>query len=225
MKTRLLLEHVVSSLCWEAARLPDSAPHFIVERRPKEIWRQKIYCVLSSQFSAQRTAAVAEQMLSVVPFFDEQMTLCQIEKECVVLLTNRKIGYRFPNVRAKQIALCWFPFLQIASEYQEYLQSFESEEDARSDLIRTFPGMGLKQASMFMRNIGASRRLAIIDVHILSYLQTCHGLDIAQVTTKKYLQAEDILRMDALSHGVDLNTFDTIVWNAVKAIKKGSVYV
>ena len=87
------------------------------------------------------------------------------------------------------------------------------------------PGMGLKQASMFMLNIGVAKGLAIIDVHILWYLSVCHGWSIRSLTEKAYLEAEDVLGRDASDHGVDLNVFDAIVWNAVKVLKSHELHV
>ena len=49
MKTRLLLDYLVASLSADVLASPSIAPIFIPERRPKEIWKQKVFCVLSSQ--------------------------------------------------------------------------------------------------------------------------------------------------------------------------------
>ncbi|MGO8908999.1 MAG: hypothetical protein ACLQDM_06705, partial [Bradyrhizobium sp.] len=67
--------------------------------------------------------------------------------------------------------------------------------------------------------------LAVIDVHVLFYLKNCHGWEVDQLTPKKYLLAEEILRQDASLYGVDLNVFDVIVWGAVKALKRTNANV
>jgi N-glycosylase/DNA lyase len=148
------------------------------------------------------------------------MPLHRIEQICFEVLNRPGVGYRFPKLRARQISMCWFPFAQIKDEYQEYIESFETEHQARRDVIERFPGIGMKQASMFLRNIGASKNLSVIDVHILFYLRVCHNWTVEQLTTKRYLDAEDILRNDAGAYGLDLNIFDAVVWSAARAMKK-----
>jgi N-glycosylase/DNA lyase len=78
---------------------------------------------------------------------------------------------------------------------------------------------------MFLRNIGAAKNLAVIDVHVLTYLRVCHAWNTAYLTSKKYLEAENILRQEALHHGLQLNVYDPIVWSAVRAVKKAKTYV
>jgi N-glycosylase/DNA lyase len=225
MKTQLLLNYLISSIGAEMRVFPADAPHFAVEKRPIEIWRQKVFCVLSSQVSAQKAALVTERLLKCVPFFDCTMRLDDIEAACLEVLGSRDVGYRFPKIRAKQISFCWFLFWQVKDSYHEYVQSFGSEDCARLNVIKTFPGIGFKQASMFLRNIGAARNLAVIDVHVLTYLRVCHAWDSVTLTAKKYLEAEDILRKEALYHGLELNIYDPIVWSAVRALKKVKAYV
>jgi len=225
MKARLLLEYLISSLSSDINSECLNAPAFVEERRPDQIWKQKIFCVLSSQFNAQRAAIISDRVVESIPFFAHYLPIHKIEEACFNVLNGGTIRYRFPKSRARQIALCWFPFFQIKDEYQEYVRSFGSEEEARNQITETFPGMGLKQASMFLRNIGASKNLSVIDVHMLFYLRTCHRWEVDQLTPKRYLQAEQILRRDASLYGLDLNVFDVIVWSAAKAVKKAGANV
>ena len=99
------------------------------------------------------------------------------------------------------------------------------EEEARSNIIDIYPGIGIKQASMFLRNIGAARNLSVIDVHILFYLSVCHDWNISAMTPDRYRRAEQIMRKEADRRGVELNVFDTIVWAAARAMKKAERHV
>jgi N-glycosylase/DNA lyase len=225
MKQKLILDYLVSALSSDINTSRLNLSSFIEERRPEEIWKHKIFCVLSSQFSALRAASIVSRIVKDISFFDPSLSYPMIEGACSKFLRNPEIGYRFPNIRARQISLCWFLFAQIKDYYHEYIQSFDTEEQARDEIVRTFPGMGFKQASMFLRNIGACRTLSVIDVHILFYLETCHNWKVESLTPKRYLQAEDILRKDALHYGLELNVFDTIVWGATKALKRKGTHV
>jgi N-glycosylase/DNA lyase len=225
MRERPLLEYLISSLSSDMHTASLTQPRFAPERRPKEIWRQKVFCVLSSQFNAHKAADIADKILQSVPFFDYALPIFAMEEACYKFLSSEHVGYRFPKVRARQISLCWFPFSQIKDEYQEFIRSCGSEESARDIIIETFPGIGLKQASMFLRNIGACRNLSVIDVHVLFYLRVCHGWNVDQLTPRLYLQAEEILRNDASRYDLDLNSFDVIVWSAARAVKRAHTNV
>jgi len=225
MKARLILEYLISALSTDMSMSRLNVPVFAEERRPEEIWRQKVFCILSSQVRAQKAAAIADQILESIPFFDDPLPIHKIEEACFHFLSSGRVGYRFPKSRAKQISLCWFPFFQVKDEYQDYVRSFDSEEAARLQIIDTFPGIGLKQASMLLRNIGASKNLAVIDTHTLFYLRVCHQWDSDHLSQKQYCRAEDILRDDALRYGLDLNVFDVIVWSAARALKRANAHV
>jgi N-glycosylase/DNA lyase len=220
-KQKLLMEYLISSFAseMEASRL--STPAFPLEICPQAIWQHKVLCVLSSQFSAQRAAVISDRIVREIPFFDLSLNFCKIEEACFHFLSSPRIGYRFPKARARQISLCWFPFAQIKDVYHEYVRSFNSEEEARNAIVDVFPGIGLKQASMFLRNIGASKSLSVIDAHTLFYLRICHNWT-KSLTPSRYLEAEDIFRQDASLYRLDLNIFDTIVWTAAKALKRAT---
>ncbi len=194
MKERLILEYLISSLSTDMRSACLSLPNFALERRPEAIWKQKVFCVLSSQYNAKKAASIADCIVQSVPFFEYSLPIRAIEEACFELLSSNVIAYRFPKMRARQISLCWFPFSQIKDEYHEFVSSCGSEECARDKIIETFPGIGLKQASMFLRNIGASKNLSVIDVHTLFYLRICHEVEIEHLTPKQYQHAEDILR-------------------------------
>jgi len=168
---------------------------------------------------------ITDRMLREIPFFEMHLPLSKIQDTCFRFLSSPQIGYRFPKIRALQISLCWFPFAQIKDEYHEYVSSFGSEVEARKHIIELFPGIGLKQASMFLRNIGAAKRLSVIDVHILYYLKVFHNWNVDHLTSKRYLEAEMLLKQDAERYNLELNVFDTVVWTAARALKKASAHV
>jgi hypothetical protein len=80
MKQRLLFDYLISSLSSDMHASHLSTPRFVEERRPRELWKQKVFCVLSSQFSANRAASISDLMLKDVPFFDGSLALHRIEE-------------------------------------------------------------------------------------------------------------------------------------------------
>src|SRR5437764_1455629 len=102
MKQKLILDYLISALSseMEASRL--KVPCFIADQRPEEIWKQKIFCVLSSQFSARRAASIADRIVQDISFFDYSFPFPKIEEACFQFLSSPQIGYRFPKIRAQQ---------------------------------------------------------------------------------------------------------------------------
>jgi N-glycosylase/DNA lyase len=225
MSQKHRFEHLISWLSSDVQTARLSSPTFAIEERPEEIWKHKVFCILSSQFNAERAAWIAGEIVDQIPFFDPEFSTAKVEEACFAFLSSPDVRYRFPRARARQISLSRFPFLQIKDCYHEFIQSFSNEERARAEIVKLYPGVGIKQASMFLRNIGASRTLSVIDAHILYYLSVCHDWNASNLTQSRYEQAESLMRSDAGCRGLDLNVFDTIVWTAARSIKKAERYV
>jgi N-glycosylase/DNA lyase len=85
----------------------------------------------------------------------------------------------------------------------------------REWLVENIKGIGYKEASHFLRNIGMGENLAILDIHILRSLKEL-GV-IAQVprslTRKLYLEIEEKLRAFSLKSGIPLGHLDLLFWS------------
>lgn len=74
------------------------------------------------------------------------------------------------------------------------------------------PGIGMKSASWFLRNIGVNDDYAVFDVHVLRFLDKV-GIKVPQVITEKvYIQLEMILREICNKIGVSLGKMDYLLW-------------
>jgi N-glycosylase/DNA lyase len=168
-----------------------------------------------------------ERVLADVPFFETPLSANDVGRLVFDALKNPLVGYRFPRSRAQQIAASWFCYSQLLGEYHKYIESFETEREARAEVIKKFPGLGPKQASMFLRDIGYARHLAIIDRHILWYLEGRYGVGTSGSWTglKQYEDYEAILQEEAESHDVELGVYDRALWCAARQIRGHPNYV
>ncbi len=97
----------------------------------------------------------------------------------------------------------------------EILNSFTSSKGAREWLVREVDGLGLKEASHFLRNTGRGEDLAILDRHILRNL--IHHAVIRSMphtlTAKRYLEIE--ARMERFSRDVEISMamLDLVFWS------------
>jgi N-glycosylase/DNA lyase len=73
-------------------------------------------------------------------------------------------------------------------------------------------GIGYKEASHFIRNIGHTD-CAIIDFHILDILARSGLIDKPKtLTRKKYLEIEDVLRRIGARSSLNLGELDLYLW-------------
>lgn len=74
------------------------------------------------------------------------------------------------------------------------------------------PGIGLKSASWFLRNIGYSDNYAVLDVHILRFVSKI-GIEVPKTLSEKaYLHIESVLRELCDKIGVTLGKMDLLLW-------------
>jgi len=219
MTPKLILADLISHLLAEMARNPSVAPSF--ERRPtcREVWSSLLFCILSSQVRTSTAERAVAGVLGGVPFFEENVSSTDVYATVRKILVQSDIRYRFPEVRSRQIAQSWFAFAQVKECFYEYLDSFPTQRDARFAVSASFPGLGLKQASMFLRDIGYADRLCVIDTHILWYYSRVCSPVKGVITTKRYLEVEEDLLETSDAFGVTPNLFDSAVWAAVKTYK------
>ncbi len=108
----------------------------------------------------------------------------------------KSLGYRFYNRRAEFI---------VAARDQDIVPD-------RDWLVKNIKGVGMKEASHFLRNIGFDD-YAIIDFHIIDLLVR-HGLieRPKTMTRKRYLEIEGVLRKIAKKAGLTLAELDLYLW-------------
>ncbi|MCX6139614.1 MAG: DNA lyase, partial [Candidatus Kapabacteria bacterium] len=83
----------------------------------------------------------------------------------------------------------------------------------RKLLARSVNGIGLKEASHFLRNIGV-RGLAIIDRHLLTNLVRCGVyVKVPQINTvRAYQSVEEAYSVYCFELGIDMDEVDLLFW-------------
>jgi N-glycosylase/DNA lyase len=124
--------------------------------------------------------------------------------------TLRCQGHRFADRRAEYIVGA----RRLAPGLKGIIQGFESTREARRWLVENVKGLGWKEASHFLRNVGFFD-VAIIDRHILSNMRE-HGLVTADgkkgLTKRRYLEYEGMLKRVAERLGMTLGKMDLYLW-------------
>jgi len=89
--------------------------------------------------------------------------------------------------------------------------NIKRSEVAREYLIKNVKGLGYKEASHFLRNVGR-KDVAIIDRHILRWLYENNLVDDIKITASKYKKVEKILKDIAYEQNKSLAELDLYLW-------------
>jgi len=86
--------------------------------------------------------------------------------------------------------------------------------EIREWLVENVKGMGHKEASHFLRNVGKGRDLAILDRHILKNMKLIGVIENIpdSMPPKKYLELEGILREFSSEVGIPMDHLDIVLW-------------
>jgi len=168
-------------------------------RKPsKEIFKELCFCILTANFRADRSIYVQKEI------GDGFLTL---PKERLAK-TLKELGCRFHTNKAGYIV--------DARRHSDSIKvvscSFKDSAEFREWLVKNVKGIGYKEASHYMRNIGYDD-VAIIDFHIVDVLAE-YGL-LAKpktMTRKRYLEIENILKKISEKSGLSLGELDLYLW-------------
>jgi N-glycosylase/DNA lyase len=196
-----LLEAIERLRKSEIAYLIDSRMREFEEKGAQtsnEMFKELCFCILCANYNAERGIKIQEEI-------GEGFLTLQKSK-----LTRRlrQLGYRYPETRARYIVE--------AREYKDSLKkivnSYSSDVDLREWLVKNVTGIGYKESSHFIRNIGHTG-ISIIDFHILDILEKCGLIAKPKTLTKsKYLEIENILQGIARSAGLSPGELDLYLW-------------
>ena len=205
--------------------LGKSAPDAWRECSEEKLWKELVFCILSSRvkFAVAYEAVKHMESINLLSHIQKNTRFNQYEKDVMVALSIA--GYPFYRHRAHHIR-CAAEFLYSTwGSIAGLLNSTDNVQDVRGLLASEVAGLGPKQASLFLRNIGYAKRIAVLDTHVLSYLNWA-GLSDTPLksisTLTKYQELEDNLIEHADSLGCSPDQFDFAVWIVIGVVKEES---
>ncbi|ONN64993.1 hypothetical protein [Herbaspirillum sp. VT-16-41] len=217
----------VATLCPDIAQRVASHSESFSEER---LWWELSVCVLSSQVSFQVAIAAADAISESALLHDKDVPLIGLADKLenvlshVVRVRGKHKTYRFPNARAKQLAETRRVVIAATDgSLGDLLARFADAHSAREWLVEHACGLGPKQASMFLRNVGVSYDLAILDRHVLNYMAE---IGIAKNTRgvismlNRYLVFEAALSDHAKTLGHSVGILDWAIWIVMRQARK-----
>lgn len=158
------------------------------------IFNELCFCILTANFNAKRGIEIQNKIKN---------GFCNLSKENLSIRLKEE-GYRFPNTRADYIVK--------AREFKNKLRLLNNQSESREWLANNIKGLGYKESSHFLRNIG-KKDFAIIDFHIIDLLEKFKVIKSPKTLTKaKYLEIEDKLRQIAEKSKLSLAELDLYLW-------------
>lgn len=125
-------------------------------------------------------------------------------------------GVRFPENKTKFILEARKFFTKNGElEIKETIQSFNNILGLREWLVKNVKGLGYKEASHFLRNIGLGEELAILDRHILKNLKKYKVIEEIPktLTRKRYLEIEEKMKEFSKKINIPLAELDLLFWS------------
>ncbi len=166
------------------------------KKSPEEIFQELCFCLLTANFNAEKSIMIQERIGNGF------LTLPEDE----LAKRLKELGHRYPSARARYIIE--------ARKHVPVLNDVLSRDgiQSREWLVKNVKGLGYKEASHFLRNVGF-RDLAIVDFHIVDIL-TKHGLCNGRkpMTCSRYLEIEKTLQKLGKELGMDMAELDLYLW-------------
>ncbi len=122
---------------------------------------------------------------------------------------------RFRNNKARYVVEAIDKFtINGRLKIKDVINRFKDEEELRNWLWKNIKGLGLKEASHFLRNIGKGGRIAILDRHILRNLQRLKVINKIPktITANVYLQIENKMKSFSKKVRIPLDHLDLLFW-------------
>lgn len=219
------IRHAVGVVGAEIDRqLSTGTPQPWTERR---LWTELACCMLSSQVPYELAQAAAVRLEASGLLLEEEVAPRDLEAALAELLrcpfeidgTLRR--YRFPDSRARQLTATVLEVRREAKGLSDLLGSFGDVETARGWFVTNAKGFGPKQASMFLRNVGVSYDLAVLDRHLINYMMVM-GLTADPKPARRmadYRRYEIILKDHAAGFGLPVGLLDWAVWIVMRVVK------
>ncbi len=183
--------------------LADRKVFGIILQRKEEFSRNRVshidkkfselmFCTLTANTSAEM-GLKNQELLDKLQKFDER----SLRK---VFLNSH---YRFPNTRAR--------FISLNFKNKHKLEEILESSNRRDLLVENYVGIGMKEASHFLRNIGYFE-YPILDKHIQRFLSSYYGREI-KIKSKKDYEREEILFLKISSkYGLEPGIMDLVIW-------------
>jgi N-glycosylase/DNA lyase len=164
-----------------------------------EVFKELCFCILTANYTAEGGIRIQKAIGNGFITLPREALASRL----------RSLGYRFPNARADYI-------IRARVHRPELCKRLSSSEaqDIRHWLVGHVHGLGYKESSHFLRNIGRTG-FAIIDFHIIDLLVRYGMIEKPKsksLSRKRYEEIESVLAKMAKRSGTTQGELDLYLW-------------
>ena len=170
---------------------------------PSDYFYELGYCLLTPQTSAGNAGKVVEEL--------QRLSFHSFPIDPEPILRNRSTYIRFHRTKSRNL-------LKLKEDFPVVLKAMSDFTDPsvkREWLVKNVVGLGYKEATHFLRNIGLNGGLAILDRHILRNLKRYGAVRSVpkSLSRRKYLSLERSFIRFSERIGIPLDELDLVFWS------------
>lgn len=176
-----------------------------INESDEKIFAELAFCLCTPQSNA------IKAWESIRKVYENKLLFYGNEKDI-----KKFLNVRFADSKARYIVLAREKFsIKGKIEIKNILKKFRNSYQAREWLIKNVKGMGMKEASHFLRNIGLGLDLAILDVHILKNLEKFNVIKSIPKNLNKtnYLRIEKKMKDFSKKISIPFEELDLVLWS------------
>ncbi|MFW6226111.1 MAG: N-glycosylase/DNA lyase [bacterium] len=190
----------------------------IWELGDNEIFPELIFCFCTPQTNAKYGWNAVKSLLQLgylkTPILDEEKTLNEISE----ILSQS--GVRFKKNKSKYIVNAIKNF-NSGNGFKNFINNLISNNniiETRNWLAENMYGIGMKEASHFLRNIGLGDEISILDRHILRCLVEYKVINKTpkSMSKKAYLNIEQQMKEFSKQINISMFELDFVFWYKAK---------
>ncbi len=161
---------------------------FKESKTEKELFKELCFCILAANTSSKMASRVVEEAGDVIFSGSKE----EIREKL------REVSCRFYNRRAEYIYLAQKVEIKLDREY----------------LVKNVKGLGYKESSHFLRNVG-EEDYAILDKHVLNSLAEFGVIESVpkSLNKKRYLEIEGKMKKWSEKIGIEMDHLDLVLWS------------
>jgi N-glycosylase/DNA lyase len=169
-----------------------------------DLFAELVFCLFTPQSKAKSC------WKAVTEIKDNRLLLCG--KDCDIASRIGTIGVRFKNNKARYVIEAR-RFLKNGG-IKGLLGQFNDIIETREWMVKNIKGMGYKEASHFLRNVGFGEEIAILDRHILKNLARLGVIKEVpgSLAKDKYLEIEKKMKLFSKKVKIPMSHLDLLFW-------------
>lgn len=171
----------------------------------EEIFAELVFCILTPMARGRYCAIAVENMVRTGILFTGD----------VAEIARGLDGARFIYKKSAYIVEAREKFLRHSTaSLKSIISLMDDGHEAREWMVQNVKGIGFKEASHFLRNIGFEQNLAILDRHILKNLRSLGVIEEIPVSLSRsrYLHIEKRMKEFSEAVRIRMSYLDLVLW-------------